>query len=206
MGISLPKTPSDLSKPVRQEGMLDERETIRQALRALDWFQFEKLVTLYYRTQGYSVQRMGGAQPDGGVDLVVRHEGRRYVVQCKHWKQWKIGVRQMREFLGTMTAEKTADGIYITTRGYTNEARDFASKHGIVLFEESQLVQCILDLETRQLADVRGLLADRRKFCPRCESPMVMRTARKGTNAGSEFWGCSDYPRCKFILNLNEKE
>ena len=33
--------------------------------------------------------------------------------------------------------------------------------------------------------------------CPLCGKPMVLRTARKGPRAGSQFWGCSGYPECK---------
>jgi restriction system protein len=33
--------------------------------------------------------------------------------------------------------------------------------------------------------------------CPACGKPMVVRTARKGERAGSQFWGCSGYPDCK---------
>ena len=33
--------------------------------------------------------------------------------------------------------------------------------------------------------------------CPVCSSPMVMRSAKKGSTAGNAFWGCSNYPRCK---------
>ena len=33
--------------------------------------------------------------------------------------------------------------------------------------------------------------------CPACGKPMVVRTARKGANAGSLFLGCSSYPECK---------
>ena len=33
--------------------------------------------------------------------------------------------------------------------------------------------------------------------CPDCEKTMVLRSARRGRNAGGQFWGCSDYPRCK---------
>ncbi|MBD9416995.1 topoisomerase DNA-binding C4 zinc finger domain-containing protein [Pseudomonas sp. PDM16] len=33
--------------------------------------------------------------------------------------------------------------------------------------------------------------------CPRCSSLMSLRTAKKGKNPGSKFWGCSKYPRCK---------
>ncbi|PPA75608.1 hypothetical protein C4E15_12430 [Achromobacter spanius] len=33
--------------------------------------------------------------------------------------------------------------------------------------------------------------------CPRCGSSMRMRVARKGRNAGGNFWGCGRYPSCK---------
>ena len=33
--------------------------------------------------------------------------------------------------------------------------------------------------------------------CPACNAAMVKRTARRGANAGSEFWGCSGYPGCR---------
>ena len=33
--------------------------------------------------------------------------------------------------------------------------------------------------------------------CPQCGSPMVLRTARKGAQAGSSFWGCSTLPKCR---------
>lgn len=36
--------------------------------------------------------------------------------------------------------------------------------------------------------------------CPICGSEMVLRTARSGSNQGGQFWGCSDYPRCRGIL------
>lgn len=36
-------------------------------------------------------------------------------------------------------------------------------------------------------------------ICPVCSSPMVKRLARRGANAGNEFWGCSRYPNCKGV-------
>lgn len=33
--------------------------------------------------------------------------------------------------------------------------------------------------------------------CPQCGAAMVLRTAREGTNAGSSFWGCPQYPKCR---------
>ena len=37
--------------------------------------------------------------------------------------------------------------------------------------------------------------------CPGCASEMVLRKATKGANAGSRFWGCPSYPRCKGVRN-----
>jgi hypothetical protein len=38
--------------------------------------------------------------------------------------------------------------------------------------------------------------------CSRCGSPMVIRTARKGPNAGNQFLGCSTFPKCRHTLNI----
>jgi four helix bundle suffix protein len=38
--------------------------------------------------------------------------------------------------------------------------------------------------------------------CTVCGKPMVLRTARKGSKTGSQFWGCSGYPACRATLEL----
>lgn len=44
---------------------------------------------------------------------------------------------------------------------------------------------------------------DRIPDCPQCGKPMVLRTARSGSNAGNRFWGCAGYPECKAAVNLS---
>ena len=39
-------------------------------------------------------------------------------------------------------------------------------------------------------------------LCPACNSPMTMRTAKKGENPGSRFWGCSRFPACSATRQL----
>ena len=41
-------------------------------------------------------------------------------------------------------------------------------------------------------------------LCLKCGAPMVKRTARKGARAGKSFYGCSNYPKCKGIVNVEE--
>ena len=38
--------------------------------------------------------------------------------------------------------------------------------------------------------------------CPMCGSPMVIRTAKRGNNAGNQFYGCSKNPQCKEIRSV----
>ena len=38
--------------------------------------------------------------------------------------------------------------------------------------------------------------------CPRCGRDLRKMVARKGRNAGNEFWGCSGYPECDFTRNV----
>ena len=40
------------------------------------------------------------------------------------------------------------------------------------------------------------------KKCPRCGSPLALRTARKGANAGNQFYGCSNFPKCRYTEKI----
>jgi ssDNA-binding Zn-finger/Zn-ribbon topoisomerase 1 len=42
---------------------------------------------------------------------------------------------------------------------------------------------------------------EKEMVCPKCGGPMVLRTATRGTNAGKQFYGCKNYPKCKEIVN-----
>src|ERR1035441_9520784 len=117
-------------------------DLVRQ-LRSIDWFQFEQLVALVYRKQGDAVSRRGGANPDGGIDLVIERDGTRTAVQCKHWKTWNVGVKAVREFLGALTDSGIQRGLFVTLGGCTGEAKQLADKHGIEIVNETDLARML---------------------------------------------------------------
>lgn len=41
-------------------------------------------------------------------------------------------------------------------------------------------------------------------ICPKCGAPMVLRVAKKGEKAGKKFYGCSQFPKCRFIMNIEQ--
>ena len=38
--------------------------------------------------------------------------------------------------------------------------------------------------------------------CPKCNGNLILRTATKGANSGKQFYGCSNFPKCKYIQKL----
>lgn len=67
------------------------------SIRALSWSHFELLVGDAYRQQGYSVEETGQGGADGGIDLKLRRGVEVILVQCKQWRNWKVGVGPIRE-------------------------------------------------------------------------------------------------------------
>ena len=45
-----------------------------------------------------------------------------------------------------------------------------------------------------------------KKICPDCGSSMNLKTAGRGKYAGKQFFGCSSYPACKKIINIDSKK
>jgi HJR/Mrr/RecB family endonuclease len=169
---------------------------IANALGEIDWFQFEKFSAALLRSQGYQVERKGGAQPDGGVDLIAIKDGQTTLVQCKHWRTWTVQEKVIRELLGSMTHFKAQHGMLYTLKGWTRPAADFAAQHNIQLFDARALTtKAEMQLSAQRINE---FLYPRFHHCPTCEAEMVKRTGRF-----KAFWGCSRFPACRGILTYS---
>lgn len=171
-------------------------------LNDISWSDFERLVSEYYRRNGFQVTREGGNGPDGGIDLVLRQGNETYLVQCKQWKAYKVGVQPVREFYGVMSSRGVAGGYFVTSGEYTEDAKSFAQGLNITLIDGRRLRQMI-DVASKSAAAVASPTSSRTEtassVCPKCNSEMKRRVARQGANAGKEFWGCVAYPKCNGI-------
>ena len=169
------------------------KRRIEATLGEIDWFQFEKFCAALLRTEGYAVERKGGAHPDGGVDLIAEKDGERILVQCKHWRTWTLQEKVVREMLGSMTHFQVNRGAIYTLKGWTRPAAAFAEQHAISLVDGETLAhRATTRLKPEDLTELLGTTGH---HCPRCEAPMVWRTGDF-----TPFWGCSKYPRCRATL------
>jgi restriction system protein len=85
----------------------------------MDWYEFEQLMAAAFRKKGYTVQDTDYG-PDGGIDLVLKRNDETYLVQCKHWKTYKVGVKIVRELYGVIAATGSAGGYVVTGGEYNN--------------------------------------------------------------------------------------
>ena len=190
-----------------RKGELLDRQTSVKSIKDLPWKDFEYLVSEAYRRQGYAIEENLGGGSDGGVDLVLSKDGNRTLVQCKNWKSRKVGVTTVRELFGVMTSEGGASGIVVCSEHYTKDAIEFAKGKPITLIDGTALSRLIgavqkspkiqpnLIRDVQKSETLQPVVND--TACPICQSPMVLRTAKRGMNAGQSFWGCTRYPKCR---------
>ena len=180
-----------------------EQSSDAGALFDMSWQEFEMLVEEYFRRRGYSTTRTGGHGADGGVDIVLKQNSETYLVQCKQWKAYSLGVQPVRELYGVMASMGAAGGFVICAGKFTAEAREFAKNINIRLFDGAMLHRLISEVRQAVPQSAANQLAGSTVVtpcCPKCGENMVRRVARKGANAGGEFWGCSAYPRCNGVV------
>jgi len=168
-----------------------------QALRQMSWPDFELLVGEAFRRQGYFVTERGGRQADGGIDLELVRGSERVIVQCKHWFNRQVPVQRVRELLGVVTAEGADRGILVATGGFTRDALEFAAEKPIQLVDGEALVNLTRPTTGPIPAENSEVRTEPPPSCPTCGKPMVLRTARRSSSAGSRFWGCPAYPGCR---------
>lgn len=183
--------------------LLDKQSSI-ESIRTLSWQEFELLVAEAFRRKGFKVVENGGGGADGGIDLILQKNGKKSIVQCKRWRTISIGVTYIRELYGVMAGVQANDCIFVSSGNYTAEARLFAEEKPIWLIDGAELLELVgaVQLESSLNPTVNAQIKPTTPTCPICSSAMIKRTARKGNNAGNEFWGCSTFPRCKGTVQI----
>ena len=128
-----------------------------ESIAALGWRHFEQLVGEAFRRQGYTVEETGLGGADGGIDLILRKNGRRALVQCKQWRRRQIAVNIVREMYGLL-AHHGADEVKIACSGtYTRGAASFAKDKPIELIGGEELLRMVRGVQTAPTQATRAV-------------------------------------------------
>lgn len=112
---------------------------------------FEKYIADLYTQLGYEAYVTKGSN-DGGKDVVMNKDGKKYVVEVKLYAtNNKIGRERIQKLHSAMIDENANGAIYITTSDFTTPAREYAEKFGIELITSNELVGIINCVKTKLL-------------------------------------------------------
>ena len=182
-----------------------ETRTGLDSLRSLSWRQFELLVGEAFRRQGYAVQETGLGGADGGIDLLLRKEGKLTLVQCKRWKTQRVDVKVVREMFGLLAHHQASAVKIIAVGAYTADAQRFAAGKPIELITGMALLDMVRDVQTTPANPAPQARAsdvpETAPTCPKCGKEMQRRANRR-TN--DQFWGCASYPSSRGTRQLAE--
>tara|TARA_Y100000588_G_C14175116_1_gene890986 strand:+ start:577 stop:1347 length:771 start_codon:yes stop_codon:yes gene_type:complete len=109
------------------------------------------------------------------------------------------------KFKTPMPDNVTEGGGYITFIKSFSELvlSEFQVKH---ILSQIELIRLESNWKThRQHLHQFKVRADKsaERKCPKCGSRMILRKAKRGVNSGKEFWGCSNFPKCRVVQNIS---
>ena len=174
-------------------------------LKSLEWKRYEDVCMEYLRIKNCDANvTCTGA--DGGIDIKVSDKNGNMLAigQCKAWNK-PIGVNLIRELYGVMASERIRVGVFLTTSIFSKDAIEFAKNKTILLIDADEFVKLIngLDVISKKRIDHLATEGDyTTPTCVNCNVKMVKRVVKKGTNAGNEFWGCINYPKCNKTMHV----
>ncbi len=89
--------------------------------------------------------------------------------------------------IGTRISKEKIESIYMKLYPFTQVSEEVKQSH---------IQRIKMEVETPK--EVKTF----RYGCPKCGSPMVLRTTNKGENKGKQFYGCSKFPKCRGVREI----
>ncbi len=131
-------------------------EELLEQVLSLTPARFERLIVELLLAMGYGDGRaeMGqaiGRSGDGGIDGVVNEDklglDAVYIQAKRYALDNRVGRPALQAFIGSMTGESATKGVFVTTSGFSNEARDYVRRvqQRVVLIDGQRLARLMID-------------------------------------------------------------
>ncbi|WP_374479327.1 restriction endonuclease [Zoogloea sp.] len=204
---------SPVIAPTAPEPQFDARPSAWsvELIRDLEWKRFEDVCQRFYASKGiHSATTPLG--PDGGIDIRLFQNATETdkgkctaIVQCKAWGERLVGVKPVRELLGVMTHERIPKAFFMTSGGFTPDAKDIAKANHITLIDGEMFLMMILRLPEDVRQELLNFAIEGDYKVPTCPSCGIKMRVVAGSNGKAEFWGCFNYPRCRQVLGIRRE-
>lgn len=161
--------------------------------------EFEMFLKAHLEKSGYRV-KLTPKTGDYGADLVMTNgEGRTLILQAKRCQK-DIGISAIQEALGAVSYYHAENGIVATNRFYTKSARELAARSKIELWNRHDIERIMkqempIGQSTEQRKSTPAVTEP--ESCPLCQGRLKERSGKYG-----RFYGCSNYPTCKYTRRI----
>jgi restriction system protein len=143
--LETPESRIDSARKQLESALVDD---LLLRIRTASWLFFEKLVINVLIAMGYgrgadSGEHLGRSG-DQGIDGLINEDElglERIFLQAKHWER-KVTAPDLHQFVGALSGQRAAKGVFITTSEFTADAQLFVSTlstHRVILIDGKQL-------------------------------------------------------------------
>jgi restriction system protein len=144
-------------------------------LQTMNPVRFEKVVLDLLGAMGYGTGDFGTsmttrASGDGGIDGIIHEDALGldavYIQAKRYAPENKVSRPAIQQFVGSLTGEGATKGVFVTTSGFSAEARDYLRRvqHRIVLIDGPELARRMIrhgvGVRVRETVTIKGIDAD----------------------------------------------
>ena len=123
-------TPKDMMDTGHERLHTQLAEDLKENVSIVSPTQFERLVLDLLHKMGYGEPEHTGHSGDGGIDGIINQDAlglEKVYVQAKRYTSGSVGEPEIRNFAGSMMAQGATKGVFITTSGFSNTAKQTAA-------------------------------------------------------------------------------
>ncbi|MGG7177629.1 restriction endonuclease [Clostridium paraputrificum] len=160
-----------------------EKRYLKATFKVIDKMsgeEFEEFLEVHYKRLGYKTF-LTPLTADYGADIIIKKSGEKIVVQAKRWNQ-HVGIEAVQQAVGSVKYYKADSAMVVTNNYFTENARNLAKANDVTLIDRNSL----LTLMNREEGK-----------CPVCNGSLRVVSGKYG-----DFFGCTNYPKCKYTKKL----
>lgn len=147
-------TPDEVIEIAYRKSMAALGDDVLERVKSCSPAYFERLVVQLLIKMGYGgsreeAGRAVGKSGDGGIDGIINEDRLgldAIYVQAKRW-EGVVGRPEIMKFVGALAGQRATKGVFITTSGFTQEAKDYAinSQYKVVLIDGPRLADLMIE-------------------------------------------------------------